>query len=567
MNQTKPLFVIKRYRQIFAASIINESVDYLVSLTDTVISGNFISKEALTAVGFVSPILLITLFIATIINSGTMLEYSYYVGRSDKDRANQYFSQGVIMAVTSGFTLLVIFLFMREGFINFLDTSPLMNEYVRDYYNIIIFYCALTPFSYLLDNTVTADGGEKLAAFANVVQIIGNIILSIILANFYGVKGVAWASLICKILFIVTVSLHFLISKSEIKFYYSLKLNYCLKIFKSGITRAYAYCTSSLMILSLNKFAVEYLDANTLPIVVIIEKLISLSNLFLGLSTAMRPVLVSLRGENNTKSMRYLMRYVCFDMVILSGIISFLIYIFAPYFAKIFGINSGLIFHESIKAVRIMAASIIFQAVMIVIFCYYTFINKNFLALTIATIKDFICPFSLIFLEAINLYVSLALAQVISMIICALIVYFIYGRERFPFLLPVENDEKIFIYDFALDEENAALMSETAYNLLQKFEVKPNIIKIMSLCIEDILLLIREKNPNKILNVECNIMLNSSGAKLIIRANGEIFDVTDSDVRIESFRQYIISNIITTCENKAHILATGYNRNEFYFAY
>ncbi|MBQ7561158.1 MAG: hypothetical protein IJS99_04920 [Synergistaceae bacterium] len=566
MNQTRPLFVIKRYREILAASLVIESVDYFVSLTDTIIAGNFISKEALTAVGLVSPILLITLFITSIINSGTMLEYSGHVGRSEKDRANQYFSQGVIMAVTSGFVLLVIFSLIRDEFIKFLEISPLMNEYVRDYYNIIIFYCALTPLSYLLDYTVTADGGEKLSAFVNTLQIIGNIIFSIILAKFYGVSGIAWASLIFKLVYIVLICLHFVIDKSELKFYICLKLSDCLKIFQSGITMAYASFTSSLMNLALNKFAVENLDANTVPVVVIIEKLISLSNLFLGLSTAMRPVLVSLRGENNTKSMRYLMRSVCFDMVILSGIISLVIYTFAPYLANIFGIYNGAVFHESIRAVRIISTTIIFQAVMIVFFCYYTFIDKNFLAVTIATIKDFICPFSLIFLEAINLYVSLALAQVISMIICALIIYFIYGRERFPFLLPVDNDEKIFIYDFELDEKNAALMSKSAYNLLQKFEVPQNIITVMSACIEDILLLIREKNQNKILNVECNIILDSSGAGLIIRDKGIIFDITDSDSRIDSFRQYIVSNIITVCENKAHILTTGYNRNEFYFA-
>ena len=368
MNQTRPLFVIKRYREILAASLVIESVDYFVSLTDTIIAGNFISKEALTAVGLVSPILLITLFITSIINSGTMLEYSGHVGRSEKDRANQYFSQGVIMAVTSGFVLLVIFSLIRDEFIKFLEISPLMNEYVRDYYNIIIFYCALTPLSYLLDYTVTADGGEKLSAFVNTLQIIGNIIFSIILAKFYGVSGIAWASLIFKLVYIVLICLHFVIDKSELKFYICLKLSDCLKIFQSGITMAYASFTSSLMNLALNKFAVENLDANTVPVVVIIEKLISLSNLFLGLSTAMRPVLVSLRGENNTKSMRYLMRSVCFDMVILSGIISLVIYTFAPYLANIFGIYNGAVFHESIRAVRIISTTIIFQAVMIVFF-------------------------------------------------------------------------------------------------------------------------------------------------------------------------------------------------------
>ena len=161
MNQTKPLFIIKRYREILLASLVIESVDFLISLTDTIIAGNLISKEALTAVGLVSPIILITSFISTIIHSGAMLEYSGHLGRSEKNRANEYFSQSILLAIISGLLLGIIFLFMRDGFIKFLEISPSMNEHVRNYYDIIIFYCALTPLSNLLDNVLASDGGEN----------------------------------------------------------------------------------------------------------------------------------------------------------------------------------------------------------------------------------------------------------------------------------------------------------------------------------------------------------------------------------------------------------------------
>ena len=51
MQQTKPLFLIRKYRSILWAAVIVEAVNYIVSLTDSIISGNLIGSDALTAIG------------------------------------------------------------------------------------------------------------------------------------------------------------------------------------------------------------------------------------------------------------------------------------------------------------------------------------------------------------------------------------------------------------------------------------------------------------------------------------------------------------------------------------
>lgn len=52
---------------------------------------------------------------------------------------------------------------------------------------------------------------------------------------------------------------------------------------------------------------------------------------------------------------------------------------------------------------------------------------------------------------------------------------------------------------------------------------------------------------------------------MILRDSGKIFDFTDSDIHLDSFRQYIVSTLMTNMEAKFYMTTTGYNRNEFFF--
>ena len=70
----------------------------------------------------------------------------------------------------------------------------------------------------------------------------------------------------------------------------------------------------------------------------------------------------------------------------------------------------------------------------------------------------------------------------------------------------------------------------------------------------------------KPLPVEYTILREADGVRLILRYEGRPFDFSDPDTGIGSFRQYIVTRVVTLPESRKYILTTGYNRNEFYFA-
>ena len=66
---------------------------------------------------------------------------------------------------------------------------------------------------------MVSDGGEHLSAVTNTFQIIGNIVLSYILAGKYGIIGIAAGTVICKAAFVFLILLWFITGKSSIPFF------------------------------------------------------------------------------------------------------------------------------------------------------------------------------------------------------------------------------------------------------------------------------------------------------------------------------------------------------------
>lgn len=197
MTQSQtPTFLINKYKSILRAAVVVEAACCLVSFTDSLVSGNMLGADALSAVALVSPFMSVGTFIACVINSGTLLDYSYNVGRGDTDRSNKIFSQGLLTAVAAGAFLLLVLLLCKNYFIQTMDCSGAMAGYVNDYYGIIIFYLAMEPLTCVLDNVMVCDGGESVSAAANTTEIVGNVLLSIVFTKLWGIKGLAAASVV-----------------------------------------------------------------------------------------------------------------------------------------------------------------------------------------------------------------------------------------------------------------------------------------------------------------------------------------------------------------------------------
>ena len=573
MKETKPRLILKRYRSILVASMIVELVTFIVSLTDSVIAGQRVGMEALSSIGLMSPFFSISSFIAAVINAGTMKNYSLEIGRFQKKRATAFFSQGVFLAAGSGIMLLLVSIIIKPLFMAQVPQTGAIAQYLSDYYNIIIFYFLFFPISCLLDNAVIMDGGERFSAALNIAQIVGNISLSYFLAGSYGVKGIAIATVACQAGFVCLILSWFFRKKATIKLVRHFTKADLLAIVKCGAARASTFAFTALMLLILNNYVLRHFDSKVFCAWAVDQKVVGLSTMFLGIAMTLQPLVGTLYGENNTKAIRFLVNRERIDILAIGAICSLLILCFTSATLRVFGIESGA--HAvGIPALRITCLTLALSAMLILFYINYFIIGINGLVVVISFIKDFAAPVALIILcTALSgnkpefIWIGLALSPVSSLLITYAIILLRYGKERFPFLLSKEQDEKIHIYSFALSSNTVSQMSQTAGELLKQNGYHSKLQVIVGMCIEDLLCLVMEKNKpaKRALSAECTLILEEKGVRVILRDEGKTFTLTDADAKVDSILQYIVANELSAAQNKVYITTTGYNRNELFF--
>ena len=548
------------------ASMLVEIVTFVISLTDSVIAGQRIGMDALSSIGLMSPYASITTFVAAVINAGTMKNYSVEIGKFNKERATAFFSQGLILALGSGMILLLASIAAKPLFMAQMPTGK-MAQYLSDYYNIIIIFYGVFPLCCLLDNAVIMDGGERYSAVLNVAQIIGNVALSYYLSGRLGIKGIAIATVACQMVFVALISIWFFRKKSAIKFKIHFTKADLLTIIKCGASRASTFAFTALMLFVLNHYILHHFDSKVFCAWVVDQKVIGLSSMFLGIAMTLQPLVGTLYGEKNTKAIRILINRARLDIIIIGIICTLLILCFTSAALRAFGIEPSA-FYVGIPALRITCLTLALTAMLTLYYIYYFLIGYNLLVVAISFIKDFAAPVAMVVLCAAvwgntpeTIWSGLAVAPIVACIITGVIILLRYGKEKFPLLVSKKQDEKIHIYAFKLGSETVSEMSQTVGELLKKEGFASRVQTLAGACIEDLLCLIMEKNAplKKPLLVECTLIIQEGGVRVIMRDEGKTFVLTDDDAKVDSLLQYIVANLLNTAQNKAYVTTTGYN--------
>ena len=160
-----------------------------------------------------------------------------------------------------------------------------------------------------------------------------------------------------------------------------------------------------------------------------------------------------------------------------------------------------------------------------------------------------------------GIWIGFAVGPWIAVVISFVLVKLIYKNQNFPYLIQ-NRDSDIFTWSFYIDDKASTEISQKAAEIMKKRNINPKSIIKVSLLIEEGLLLIKEKNPDKKVYAECTIFFEEK-IKVIFRDDGIIFDMTDADSEVSSFRSFFVSSLMEHYSDKAHLITTSYDRNVF----
>ncbi len=565
----KKSFASKKFYSILIVATLSMVVEYAVLLSDNIIAGHMIGETALAAITVVQPIFSLTIFVAFLISVGSTVLMAYEVGCQNRKKANEYFSQSVILSVVFGILLTVILIVFKAYIFKWIETSPEIYDYVRAYYNVLLFLPIAQNFSTLLGIVVINEGAENLCTISAVIQVVSNIGISIFLCRYIGMAGLAVGTVVSNFLACAVLAIHFLNKHNELRFQWYFNIKSIGQVLKYSTSEALLYLYLAIFTYFLNIYMSHFYGSQ---IIVIVSLILNFQALLLsgfdGIGQAIQPLISVYMGENNVHGLRKTMNVAMFATII-EGIGAMLLaLIFAPYIPGIFGINSPDIIGEAIISVRIYSLISLFFSIMLLFSSYFLYIKKILLSNLVSLLLLIVCPVICIVSVPVSLgvnagWVAAVFSGLLTVCIVAVIVKQQFKNKTFPFLLDKDALENQCAWDAVSTKEDVMRMVDEVEAELEKREVEQARIYKIMLMIEEVSMLAIEKNNSKEFYLETTLFFDEK-ITLILRNSGTYTDSTE-DAAPESIQDFMTMSIVAAQKHKNFSLAIGNNRTIFEF--
>lgn len=560
--RSNKIFCHDRFKKQLLTASISMTVLYIMSLADTLVAGNMLGENAIVGLNLVSPLLTIIGFISMMVGTGTAYRFSYEMGSFHRERAQEYIGQGFILAAFFSVVLFCLTFFFRENYFDFVRTTDAVMFYTKDYYSWYPYIAASYPILVLMQDLVYADGGMKTCTIANIVQITGNLGISVLLCRVSGISGISLGTLIGNLLAIAILTTHFLKKESALKIRLHLALRDVCHVFKLSFVHAslYLYLGFSNMIINrhfLSSFGDEYF-----PVLTIMYGITSLAMVFDGVGQAMEPIINIYRGENNTDGIRKMMKYALKAAVAEGLAVMLLLFLAGGRIASIYNITSPALVAIAGRAVRIYAPAMVFYSLVYLYEMYYLLTGHTFLSASMTLLKNFAVLTGLVILlsDAFGIdgvWIGMSLTPMVTLMIYAVILF--VRHHRFMPLLLEEND--IVSKDIIVTPEQVIGLRDWVEEEFDKRGIGSSKRNRAMLLTEECGMQILSKNDASPVLLEASLFFEDN-IRLIMRDNGENFEVTNADEHL-NFRGMFLAGLSESFISTNYMLTANYNRNQF----
>lgn len=566
-------FCEKKFRSMFISGTFTKAVMYIMLLCDSVIAGYFIGKEGVAAINAITPVTGIVTFFGDLVSTGVGIVFAREVGAMRKRRADEIYGQGLIISIGIGLISAITIFAIQDIYFSANNISGAILKNALEYYRFVPINAFLTIVIFYLEQMVYSDGDEFCNNLCYVFQIGGNIVLSIVLTNFFGMTGIIMGSVIGNGLGILVCFWHYFRKGNTLHFVWHLSFKDFLLTSRYSIVDSSVYLCWALMDYVMIGFVSRSYGSSGLITLAVVVSLIEFGVVMDGVGMAMQPLIGTYFGEKNHKLIKRVMKSGIKAALIEGIIATAFIWIFAKQFCGLFGISGGAALAPSMLAIRIVSLGFVFCSAVSLTTSYYMLIDRIRMSVCISCLQNgllyVLLPIAGSFIFGFNgMWAGFVIAPMLTLASAMIFVYFKYGRENFPFLLKNMESEIVVIED-ELTKNNAAKLSVKARDILLEHNYSREDANKTALFVEEIGLTILDQNKKnkKPILIELSLFLEKDSVLIIQRDSGRLFDITDPNLNIEGLSGFILSGLMDTHDDeKAYLVTTGYNRNMIRFA-
>lgn len=131
-------------------------------------------------------------------------------------------------------------------------------------------------------------------------------------------------------------------------------------------------------------------------------------------------------------------------------------------------------------------------------------------------------------------------------------------------LSKVPGSDQSFLFQLSVEPEQVIEVQQKVSELLTEKGVDRRTVGKVKLLIEELYMLIHEKNGDKTILSELTVFLLPEGVQLITKDDGILFDISEEDVSVTSIASFAVSAYMEKLgENRRHLTTMSFNRSAF----
>ena len=567
-NRKKTL-MSEKYMSMLLGGTLTMMVVSALLMSDSVIAGAVVGSHAVAGITLVTPLYSLAAFFGSVFSLGVPIVYSTEMGKFNKKEADHAFGFGLLMALLVGVALFVLVSLFGDAYLRSSGPLAMVLEEARGYLFWMRFTILLLPMQMLIAAAVYSDGDETLSTVANGVQGLGNIVASILLSRHMGVRGIGLASFLFNVVALAILLLHFLKKSNSLRWNVFFSADMLKKVVQYSIIDSSSYLFLAALTAVLNAFVSACFGADYLIVVSVIALCREMQMVFDGIGEAITPLLSVYLGEGSLCGIASLYRLARKTAILEGLLVTLALLLLAPLFPGILGIAGPEMAACVIGEIRLVALGSVFVSLLYLLTSYYLVIERIGLGLMASALRDVVLSALLSvalgrMFGLTGMFLGLALAPAGAFVLLWLYITRRYGREAWPLFLSTLGSTPSFLYDLSTEPEQIIDLQKKVETLLIEKGYAHRTIGRVKLLIEEVYMLIREKNGGKAVLSECSVLLKEDGIQIIIKDDGVLFDISEEDVTVTSLVSLMVSGYMEKLgQNKRHLTTISFNRSSF----
>lgn len=304
-------------------SIVAQWVFTLYTMIDGIFVAKGVSETALTAVNISFPFVAALFSVSILFAVGTSTVVAILLGEKKEKRANEVFTQNIVVLIVLSAVVTAVVLIFLEPFARFLGATDSALPYVKEYIGTIAPFAVCFILSYSFEILIKTDGYPKLATIIVTAGAVVNCVLDYIFVMrlHWGVFGAAFATGLSQAFVIVFYLKHFLGKTGQLRFAkFRLDIPLIWRKFKNGLPSGVTEFSAGIIIFFFNQAILKYIGEDALVSYTIISYVNSIVVMSMaGVAQGSQPLISYYFGQKNMEKCRKLLRYAIMASIVISA--------------------------------------------------------------------------------------------------------------------------------------------------------------------------------------------------------------------------------------------------------